>query len=59
MDLDNILSTCTALVITFNKKPNLQEFEVLAYEQACRVLEEALKDFREMWQHGKLENYPR
>ena len=61
MDINNVLQTCTALVIIFNKKETLQEFELLAYEQACRILESTLKDFREMWEknYGEFENYTR
>ena len=59
MDINIVLQTCTALVIIFNKKEHLREFELLAYEQACRILESTLKDFREIWDHGELENYQR
>jgi len=55
-----LIDSCVALVTVLGKKESLQEFELLAYEQACRVIEVTLKDFRETWQNGEeLENYKR
>lgn len=50
MDLNVVVQTCAALVCTLADKKPLQEFEVLAYEQACRTLESVLKDFRNFWE---------
>jgi len=61
MDINIVLQTCTALVILFNKRDTvLQEFEMLAYEQACRTIESTLKDFRDVWEtpnEKELESY--
>ena len=35
-----------ALVIEFSKKSYLREFEVLMYEQACRLLEVSFREAR-------------
>jgi hypothetical protein len=50
MDINIVLQTCTALVVAFRARQNLREFELLAYEQACRILETTLKEFRETWE---------
>lgn len=50
MDLNLVIQTCTAIVCTFAVKKPLQEFELLAYEQACRTLESVLADFRSNWE---------
>ncbi len=47
MDIKSLIEICTVIVITFNKKgKNMQGFEMLVYEQACRMLEDIFKDFR-------------
>ena len=53
----DVLGNCVALVTVLSKKATLQEFELLAYEQACRVIETTLKDFRETWDDGELESF--
>ena len=56
----DIIKTCTALVIIFNKKKNLCEFELLAYEQVCRILETTLKNLREEQEDNyEFESYQR
>ncbi len=43
---NDILGHCTALILTFSNKPNLTEYEMLAYEQSCRAVEDILRDVR-------------
>ncbi len=50
MDTQVVLQSCTAIICTFVDRKPLQEFELLAYEQACRTLESVLKDFRSVWE---------
>jgi hypothetical protein len=58
MDLDKTLQACTAIICTYADRRPLQEFEQLAYEQACRTLESVLKDFRKFWEvTDEAENY--
>lgn len=53
-----LIQTCTLVVHTFANKGPLQEFELLAYEQACRTLESLLSDFRKNWENtNESENY--
>jgi len=60
MDIQIILQTCTAIVCMYADKKPLQEFELLAYEQACCTLESVLKDFRSVWETpNEFENYTR
>ena len=60
METFNILQACLAIIILFQKKAHLTECELLAYEQACRLVESTLKDYRKMLEdleHGELENF--
>ena len=56
-----ILKLCTAIICAFDKNTPQREFEVLAYEQACRTLEIVLKDFCKVWEMDtdELESYQR
>lgn len=56
--MDTVLQICAAVVCKFANKAPLQEFELLAYEQACRTLESVLCDFRKTWEtRNESENY--
>lgn len=58
MELTVLIQTCTLVIYTFANKSPLQEFELLAYEQACRTLESVLTDFRKNWESSnESENY--
>ena len=58
MDLNVVVQSCVAVVCMYANKQPLREFEVLAYEQACRTLESVLKDFRNFWEvTNEAENY--
>ncbi|KKK73185.1 hypothetical protein LCGC14_2896360 [marine sediment metagenome] len=58
MDLNLIVPVCMVLVCKYADKKPLQEFELLAYEQACCTLESVLKDFRKIWETtNEFENY--
>lgn len=50
MDVRFVVDSCIYVLDIFSEKQPLQEFELLAYEQACRTLETVLKDFRETWE---------
>ena len=56
-----ILKLCTAVICVFDKTKPQREFEVLAYEQACRTLQVVLKGFCEVWEKdtNELESYQR
>lgn len=60
MQLDMLLKNCTEIICSFANKNFLQEFELLAYEQACRTLESILKDFRQTWEvlNDESDDYP-
>lgn len=56
----NIIELCMVIICTFAKRENtLQEFELLVYEQACRTIEELLKNTRKEWrvEIDEFENY--
>ncbi|KKK52343.1 hypothetical protein LCGC14_3105870 [marine sediment metagenome] len=58
MDINLVIQVCATLVCKFSDKKSLQEFELLAYEQACRTLESVLGDFRKTWEAtNEFENY--
>lgn len=58
MDTQVVLQSCTAIICTLANNQPLQEFELFAYEQACRTLESVLKDFRTAWETpNEFENY--
>ena len=57
MNMQEFFMASVALILTFSKKPNLQEFELLAYEQACRAAETILRETREVFNERELENY--
>ena len=60
MDIEFVVNACVCVINKFSDVAPLQEFEVLAYEQACRTLETILKDFRETWEtNDELENFTR
>jgi len=51
MNVKLILATSLQIIAAYsNHTTPLQEFEVLAYVQACRVSEILLRDFREAWE---------
>ena len=53
-----VIESCVALISVLGKKNTLQEFELLAYEQACRVVEVSLKEIREnISDEGEFESY--
>lgn len=45
--MTEILQLCTAIMCLYHDKSNLTEFEMLVYEQACRLSEDILKEVRE------------
>jgi len=56
-----ILKLCAAIICAFDRTKPQREFEVLAYEQACRTLEVVLRDFLQVWESdtNELESYQR
>lgn len=56
-----LLRLCTAVICTFGSNRTLREFELLAYEQACRTLETVLRDHRKIWENetDEFESYQR
>lgn len=58
MDINIALQASAAVIAVLANKRPLQEFELLAYEQACRVVESLLKECREAWEEtDEAENY--
>ena len=50
MNVDKAVEVSAVIVCLFYNKQPLQEFELLAYVQACRMLEVTLKDCRQIWE---------
>ena len=51
LDLDMIMHTSIVIISTIGEKEQaLREFELLAYEQACRTAECFLREVRETWE---------
>ena len=57
--MDNLLQSCTAIIMAYNSKKTLTEFELLVYEQACRFAECLLKNAREGSFDEEFGNYPK
>jgi len=59
MNEPDIITNCVVLILRFSDKPNLQEFELLAYEQACQLLEVMCKRMKSALekQDNEPENY--
>jgi len=56
MDVNTVLQMSMAAISHFCEAQDhrtLQEFEVLAYEQACRTYETLMRDFRTTWEGQK------
>jgi hypothetical protein len=47
MNFENLIQSCAYVICIFGNKSNLREFELFAYEQACRTLENLLKLYNE------------
>ncbi len=58
MEPSVVLQAAFGVMAILGQKGNLTEYEVLAYEQACRTIEVLLKSHRELWEKhfGELEN---
>jgi len=59
MDANLVLQMATGMMATYAEAMSsrtLSEYEMLAYEQACRAYEVIMRDFRNMWekQHNEL-----
>jgi hypothetical protein len=42
-----IIKSCAVIISVFSKKKFLTEYELFAYEQACRTMESVLRKFNE------------
>ncbi len=46
--MDEMLKAATITIMVFNHKEQLAEYEMLAYEQACRCVEVVMRQYREL-----------
>ena len=57
MEPQQVLSCATDTVTAFADKIDLNEFEMLAYEQACRNVESLLKSYRKAWERNNPDDF--